>query len=62
MEVITLKKMNNALKWVLGAALIAAIAVPTTVSAKPEAKPEVASAAKSEVMFAAKPEAKPEVA
>ncbi|WP_156390165.1 MULTISPECIES: hypothetical protein [unclassified Paenibacillus] len=57
-----MNKMNKAVKWMLGAALIAAIAVPTTVSAKPEAKPEMASASKQGAMFAAKPEAKPEVA
>ncbi|MDD9268274.1 hypothetical protein ACFPES_14640 [Paenibacillus sp. GCM10023248] len=55
-----MRTMNKAMKWLMGAALIAAIAVPTTVCAKPEAKPEMASGVKAGVLLAAKPEAKPE--
>ncbi|MZQ80819.1 hypothetical protein GQF01_01530 [Paenibacillus sp. 5J-6] len=51
---------NKALKWVLGIALLASIAVPATVSAKPEAKPEAMKITKPGLILAAKPEARPE--
>ncbi|WP_171650765.1 hypothetical protein [Paenibacillus foliorum] len=54
--------MSKGFKLVLGAVLLAAIAFPAAVSAKPEAKPELSSTMKTKEMFAAKPEAKPEVA
>ncbi|WP_186445956.1 hypothetical protein [Paenibacillus cremeus] len=54
-------KVNKAVRWMFGATLLASIAVPATVSAKPEAKPEAAKTTKPGVNFAAKPEAKPEM-
>lgn len=53
-------KVNKTLKWILGVALLASTAVPATVSAKPEAKPEAAKTSKPGVILAAKPEARPE--
>ncbi|WP_409342592.1 hypothetical protein [Paenibacillus sp. MBLB4367] len=52
--------MNKALKWILGVALLASMAVPATVSARPEAKPEATKTTRPGVIIAAKPEAKPE--
>lgn len=52
--------MNKGLKLLFAVAMLAAIIVPVAVSAKPEARPEVASGIKAEWLIAAKPEAKPE--
>ncbi|MDU0200987.1 MULTISPECIES: hypothetical protein [Paenibacillus] len=52
--------VNKGLKWILGAAILASMAVPATVSAKPEAKPEAMKTTKPGVILAAKPEARPE--
>lgn len=54
-------KKNKAWKWILGITLLAAVAFPAAVSAKPEAKPEAAFSSKPGLILAAKPEAKPEV-
>ncbi|MCZ8511588.1 hypothetical protein O9H85_03890 [Paenibacillus filicis] len=52
--------MTKKLKMMLAATLLTAIALPASVSAKPEAKP-AAFSAKAGSIFAAKPEAKPEM-
>lgn len=52
--------MNKGFKLIAVAGLLGAIAFPTAVSAKPEAKPEMIIGVKTPWVVAAKPEAKPE--
>ncbi|WNQ14090.1 hypothetical protein MJA45_14040 [Paenibacillus aurantius] len=54
--------MNQKVKAMLALTLLGANAVPAAMSAKPEAKPEMASTAQAKWTVAAKPEAKPEMA